>query len=144
MSKSQRRKWKRSRRKCQKEGLNHDVNVRTPRSCWIGWRPAEMGLTSWMRMWPQSWISSALTSSTLQIIRQVSKCKIQHKMSSTQCGVRCFYPWLLSTEEKVLSIKTENSCLAMDLSFLFGNTRILKLPKIEMQSSAKIDRLRKG
>ena len=88
-----------------KEGLDHDVNARTQRSSWIGWRPAEMALTSWMRMWPQSWTSSALTSSTLQIIRQVSKCIIQHKMSSTQCGVRCFYPWLLSTEEKVSSIK---------------------------------------
>ena len=41
-------------------------------------------------------------------------------------------------------MKTENSCLGMDLSFLFGNTRILKLPDIEMKTAAAIAKVEKG
>ena len=29
--------------------------------------------------------------------------RIEYKKFSPQCGVRCFYPWLLTTEEKVFN-----------------------------------------
>ena len=69
-------------------------------------------------------------------------------MSSTQCGVRCFYPWLLSTEEKVIEMKTDKcpkSCpIGKDLPFLFGNAMILESPDINVRPSAKIDQVEKG
>ena len=69
-------------------------------------------------------------------------------MSSTQCGVRCFYPWLLSTEEKVFGMKTHKcpkSCpVGKDLPFLFGNAMILESPDIDIRPLAKIDQVVKG